>query len=101
MNETVAVAVVQLCSSQDVSLSLAQLSSVLAELEPGAVDAIFLPENFAALAGPSAHQIGLAEAEGSGSIRNFIAQKAVEMGAYISAGTVPMARRADGQLVPS
>ena len=44
VNETVAIAVVQLCSSQDVSLSLAQLSSVLAELKPGAVDAIFLPK---------------------------------------------------------
>jgi hypothetical protein len=54
------------------------------------VDAIFLPENFAALAAPSAHQIGLAEAEGPGLIRNFIAQKAIETGAYIFAGTVPV-----------
>ncbi len=100
VNETVAIAVVQLCSSQDVSLSLAQLSSVLAELKPGAVDAIFLPENFAALAAPSAHQIGLAEAEGPGFIRNFIANKAIETGAYIFAGTVPLAKRADGQMVP-
>jgi nitrilase len=100
VNETVVVAVVQLCSSQRVSLSLAQLSSILAELKPGAVDAIFLPENFAALAAPSAHQIGLAEAEGPGLIRNFIAQKAIETGAYIFAGTVPLARRADRTLVP-
>ncbi len=100
VNETVTIAVVQLCSSQDVSLSLAQLSSVLAELEPGAVDAIFLPENFAALASPSVYQIGLGEAEDGGLIRGFIAQKAIEIGAYIFAGTVPLARRANGEMVP-
>lgn len=100
MNEIVTIAVVQLCSSQDVALSLSQLSSVLDVLEPGAVDAIFLPENFAALAAPSTHQIGLAESEGSGLIRPFVAQKARETGAYIFAGTLPLASREDGQPVP-
>ena len=100
MNETVTIAVVQLCSSQEVALSLSQLSSVLGGLQPGAVDAIFLPENFAALAAPSAHQIGLAESEGYGLIRPFVAQKAVETGAYIFAGTLPLARREDGRAVP-
>ncbi len=100
VNETVSIAVVQLCSSQTVSLSLTQLSSVLSELEPGAVDAIFLPENFAALAAVSAHQIGLTESEGSRPIRKFIAQKAIEMRAYIFAGTLPLSRRADGRPVP-
>ena len=76
----VCVAVVQLCSSAEVSTSLRHLDDVLSDLKPGDVDAVFLPENFAALAATNPRAIGDAETYGAGEIKAFVAGKAKGLG---------------------
>ena len=96
----VCVAVVQLCSSAEVNASLRHLDDVLSDLKPGDVDAVFLPENFAALAAPNPRAIGDAETYGAGEIKAFVVGKAKDLGAYIFAGTLPLTQRPGDQPVP-
>ena len=99
-SEGVAIAVIQLNSSFDVSRSLKALDLQLQKITPGEVAAIFLPENFAALAAPSPLAIGQREAGGEGPIRDYLKQQSRSLEAYIFAGTLPLAVRPDGQPVP-
>ena len=99
-SEGVAIAVIQLNSSFDVSRSLKALDLQLQKITPGEVAAIFLPENFAALAAPSPLAIGQSEAGGKGPIRDYLKQQSRSLEAYIFAGTLPLAVRPDGQPVP-
>ena len=55
------VTVVQMTSSHNVTTSLNQLDALVREVEPSSVDAIFLPENFAALASSDVVSIGQSE----------------------------------------
>ena len=55
------VTVVQMTSSHNVTTSLKQLDALVREVEPSSVDAIFLPENFAALAASDVLSIGQSE----------------------------------------
>lgn len=96
----VCVAVVQLCSSAEVNASLRHLDDVLSDLKPDDVDAVFLPENFAALAATNPRAIGDAETYGAGEIKAFVAGKAKGLGTYIFAGTLPLTQRPGGQPVP-
>ena len=48
-------------SSHNVTTSLNQLDALVREVEPSSVDAIFLPENFAALASSDVVSIGQSE----------------------------------------
>lgn len=64
--------------------------------EVGSAQAVFLPENFAALGNPNPYQIGQAEADVKGPIRSFLSEMATRHGVWIFAGTVPLSRRPDG-----
>ena len=75
--------VLQLCSSAEVIASLRHLDDVLSDLKPGDVDAVFLPENFSALAATNPRAIGDAETYGAGEIKAFVAGKAKGLGTYI------------------
>ena len=55
------ITVVQMTSSHNVTTSLNQLDALVREVEPSSVDAIFLPENFAALAASDVLSIGQSE----------------------------------------
>lgn len=92
------VAVVQMVSSQSVDISLARLQQLIGGLSDD-VDAVFLPENFAALGNPSPYSIARAEAE-DGRILACLTEVARGTTAWVFAGTMPLNHRADGTPVP-
>ena len=94
------IGVVQMVSSQSVEPSLEAAGRLIARAAAQEVQAIFLPENFAALAAARPRDIGTAEATPDGPIRSFIADMARQHGVWIFAGTLPVAVRPDGAPVP-
>ncbi|MFT4677690.1 MAG: putative amidohydrolase [Candidatus Azotimanducaceae bacterium] len=90
------IALIQMVSSHSVELSLDAAARLLTEVDDKAVDAIFLPENFAALGSDDPYQIGLRERDDSGPIRSFLREAARRAGCWIFAGTMPIANRPDG-----
>jgi len=103
------IALVQMTSSWKVEISLEQLRSILLDIQPGAVDAIFLPENFAALASSDVLALGRAESEGLNQPPVHALEKdcillalrtlAEEKRTWIFGGTLPLATRPDGSEV--
>ena len=99
------VTVVQMTSSHNVTTSLNQLDALVREVEPSSVDAIFLPENFAALAASDVVSIGQSEstffskAEGNSPYQSeilpMICALARAKRAWVFAGTMPLAVRPD------
>ena len=99
------VTVVQMTSSYNITKSLNQLEILVREIEPGSVDAIFLPENFAALAASDAVSIGKSEsayfskAHDSSpfkpEILPMICALALAKDTWVFAGTMPLAVRPD------
>lgn len=99
MTSTVRVALVQTVSSKRVAPNLDRLAALLNEAASTSPAAIFLPENFAALAADDPRAIGEAESTGSAPIQVFCRTMAAELGCMIFAGTMPLAHRPDGSLV--
>lgn len=95
------IALVQLVSSVDVDKNLARVELLVREAARQDVAAVFLPENFAALANPGPRLIGEGEASPSGLIRSFISNLAADTGAWLFAGTMPCSVRPDGSAVPA
>lgn len=90
------IALIQMVSSRLVESSLDAAARLLADVDDNGVDAIFLPENFAALGGDDPHKVGLRERDSSGPVRSFLREAARRAGCWIFAGTIPMASRPDG-----
>jgi predicted amidohydrolase len=90
------VAVIQMVSSQDVATSLGRLTELTRDLATSNVDAIFLPENFAALGHPSPAEIGQHEIQGQGPIQDYLRELGSRTNSWIFAGTMPLGYRADG-----
>lgn len=95
------VAVVQMTSSASVDKSLKRAESLILEAVKSLPDAIFLPENFAALGSKKPHELGYAESGGKGPIFQFVTQMARRTRSWIFAGTIPMASRVDGSEIES
>ena len=99
------VTVVQMTSSHNVTTSLNQLDALVREVEPSSVDAIFLPENFAALASSDVVSIGQSEStyfsksEGNSPYQSeilpMICALARAKRTWVFAGTMPLAVRPD------
>lgn len=94
------VALVQMVSSQSIEPSLQRAEILIRDAVAGNPDAIFLPENFAALGSNDPQAIGLREQFSNGPVRSFLAEMAREAGCWIFGGTVPVGHRPDGRLVP-
>jgi len=90
------IAVVQMTSSMDVGVNLTKLAELFVDLTATPVDAIFLPENFAAFGTVDCLEIGRDELSERSPIRSFLAEQAVALDCWIFAGTVPLAARPDG-----
>jgi nitrilase len=91
------IALVQMVSSFEVETNLLRAEALIRQAAQEQVQAIFLPENFAALGNPSPRLVGEAEVNGDGPIRRFIHWIAEETGCWIFAGTLPLAVRPDGR----
>jgi deaminated glutathione amidase len=89
------VAAVQMTSSADVGRNLAEAGRLLAEARSRGALVAALPENFAFMGMSEADKFAIAEAEGGGTIQDFVAATARELGLWIVAGTIPL--RVPGQ----
>lgn len=95
------IAVVQMVSSSDVATSLDQLNRLIDIDKLRDVDAIFLPENFAALGSAAPRLIAEKESPGTGPIQSYIVDLAHRTGSWVFGGTMPLAYRANGETVPN
>ncbi|MBQ76643.1 MAG: hypothetical protein CMQ20_16680 [Gammaproteobacteria bacterium] len=93
------IAALQMVSRMDVQANLATVTQMVLKAAGNNVQAIFLPENFAALANADPRRIGLGEENSSGPIRNCLSGLARETGCWIFAGTMPVSIRPDGSPV--
>ncbi|MCB1644109.1 MAG: carbon-nitrogen hydrolase family protein [Pseudomonadales bacterium] len=93
------IALIQMVSSQQQHQSLERASELIHSV-PDDVEAIFLPENFSALAAADPRQLGEAESRPDGPVQRFLAATSRESGKWIFGGTVPHASRPDGTPVP-
>ena len=93
------VALVQMVSSRHLETNLKSAESLILEASHHA-DYIFLPENFAALAGDDPLAIGAGEMTDRGPIRSFLRQMARQTGVWIFGGTFPVSSRPDSLPVP-
>ena len=90
------IALIQMVSSKQVDVSLSSAEMLMQEVDAGQVDAIFLPENFAALGSDDPYQIGLREQTDKGPVRAFLREAAIRANCWVFAGTLPIASRGDG-----
>jgi predicted amidohydrolase len=94
-----AIAVIQMVSSQDVDANLIRAEALMAEAADGGAQAVFLPENFAALGNSNLRAIGDRETDSTGPIRSFLSEMSRRLSCWVFAGTVPLATRPDGRVV--
>lgn len=90
------IALIQMVSSKQVDVSLSSAEMLMQEVDVGQVDAIFLPENFAALGSDDPYQIGLREQTDKGPVRAFLREAAIRANCWVFAGTLPIASRGNG-----
>lgn len=90
------IALVQLVSSHEVEKNLPEVASFVQQAAQEGAEAVFLPENFAALAHANPRVIGEQEATPAGIIRTLLATLAQENRVWLFAGTCPVAMTPEG-----
>lgn len=90
------IAVIQMVSGIDVESNLKRADALMSDAARSVVDAIFLPENFAALGHPAPVDIGESESYGAKPITSFLCEAARKNQCWIFGGTFPMRTRANG-----
>lgn len=95
------IALVQMVSSKDVARNLPRVDALVRRAADLGAQAIFLPENFAALGHDDPRAVGDAETSPHGPVRGFVAELARDLGCWIFAGTLPCSVRPDGSRVPA
>jgi len=95
----VRVALLQLVSSQRVEVNLPRVAGLAERAVSEGAEALFLPENFAALAHPNPKEIGDQERSRSGPVRSFLSELAQSSRCWIFAGTCPIAETPGGEAV--
>ena len=93
------IALVQMVSSQEIDESLRRAKVLIRQAAATEAQAIFLPENFAALGNSTPKTIGKSEVSINGTIRHFVRQIANETSCWIFAGTLPISTRPDGTTI--
>jgi len=89
------IGVVQMVSSQTVDVNLQRAEVLIAQAVSDGANAVFLPENFAALANPNTRTIAAKESSNQGPIRGFLSEISARHGCWIFAGTLPLSLRPD------
>ena len=98
-NVVACIGVIQMVSSQQVDVNLKRTEALIEEAVLGGAKAIFLPENFAALASIETRTIAAREATESGPIRQFLSELAARHNCWIFGGTLPVSVRPDQSLI--
>jgi len=94
----VAVAAVQMCSTDDTAGNLATALALLREAAAGGARVVLLPENFALMARRDADRRALAEEDGAGPVQDALARAARELSVCVIAGSLQL-RNAPGERV--
>ena len=89
------VAAVQMTSGLDVAANLATATRLVREAAEAGACLVVLPENFAFMGRSEAERRGIVEAAGRGPIQDAIAGAARSAGAWVVAGTTPIAVEGD------
>ncbi|WP_150301339.1 carbon-nitrogen hydrolase family protein [Pseudomonas profundi] len=84
------VAAIQMISGPDVAANLESAAGLIAEAAADGAQLILLPECFAAFGNRSLADIGVAEFQGTGPIRPFLAQQARQNGVWLIGGSIPL-----------
>ncbi|MDA0977475.1 MAG: carbon-nitrogen hydrolase family protein [Proteobacteria bacterium] len=95
-NRLLRISLVQMVSSRAVDPNLTRAEALIAEAARSEPGAIFLPENFAALAADNPRTIGEAEADGTGPVLEFLREMAGRHQVWLFGGTCPVSVRPDG-----
>lgn len=90
-------AIVQLVSGLDLKRNLESVEHWISQASAEGADLIVLPENFALMESPQLQELGSQEGDSGGPVRQRLASLAREHQCYILAGSLPCARRPDGQ----
>ena len=93
------VAAIQMVSGADIADNLRSARRLAERAVAGGARLILLPENFALLAAQKLYAAGVAERTAQGPMRSFASQLASELGAWVIAGSIPVAMRPDGTLL--
>lgn len=84
------VAAIQMNSGADVAVNLREAGKLLAKAAAQGAELVVLPENFALMARSDAERLAAGELDGSGSIQDFLAEKARHLRVWIVGGSVPV-----------
>lgn len=95
------VAGIQMVSGSDLDTNLSQARQLLVAARDGGARVAVLPENFAVLHTAVMRHQGELEITSDGPIRSFLAEQARSLGLWLVGGSLPMASRADGSMIPS
>ncbi len=96
---TLAVAAIQMCSSDIRDDNLAVAGRLLEDAAARGAQLAVLPENFALMGRHERDKLAIAEAAGSGPIQQFLADTARRLRMWIVAGSVPLAVEGDADHV--
>jgi deaminated glutathione amidase len=96
--QSVTVAAVQMCSTDDTAENLAAALALLREAAAGGARVVLLPENFALMARRDADRRALAEEDGAGPVQDALARAARELSVCVIAGSLQL-RNAPGERV--
>lgn len=92
-------AAIQMTTTPDVPTNLAAAGQLLAAAAEAGASVALLPENFAFMGRRDADKRGVAEADGSGPIQDFLAEISARSKLFVIAGTFPLrAAGADGRV---
>jgi nitrilase len=102
MTESVSsqVAAIQMVSTDAIDANLNEARRLLTKAVSDGARVAVLPENFAVLATSQMLDRGRKEAEANSTIRSFLADQARKLGLWIIGGSLPLAKRPDGSVVP-
>jgi len=84
------IAAIQMTSVDDVATNIAAAGALLRAASAQGARLAVLPENFAFMAADESRKAGIAEADGSGPIQDFLAATARELRLWIVGGTIPL-----------
>lgn len=84
-------AAVQMTSGVDVAANLSAAADHIEAAAGNGAQLVVLPENFATMGVAESDRCALAEAEGSGPLQDFLAERASRNAVWIVGGTVPIA----------
>ncbi len=84
------VAAIQMSSAADVVTNLREAGKLMAKAAAQGAELMVLPENFALMAKSDTERTAAGELDGSGTIQDFLAEKASHLRTWIVGGTLPV-----------